>query len=508
MNNRFYQQRSITFALIFLFAVPATLFGFNVYINDELREEIPPSFLKNYTYPVPSEGRFTAGVSVLEILPLFSSVYKMEIVHAAGTETLRGDDTADRFRQWLFLPRPSGDIDLQTDEKTYRRIRELRLWGEELYSRQLSIWISWEGLKELKEELNRFADYHQLEFNILEVPSIDSKLTSAARGGGILPDLCMVQSDYLPALTESRVLQRLDYFELPGILDKGTAAFTREGSTWAVPFYFDTQLVFYNPELIDLLSGAAYPAAGWTLDEFEKLCSKLQAAGISPITWNAYSAYWLIPFQIGFGKDSVLEKDGSIVIDDEATEKALDYILWLKDMGYLDIRERDGMMGRFFSGDVAMILSGSYSIPEFERLGIPFETAPYPRNPAAGEFISPLLDFKAFAITRKTRHPVLARRVIEYLSGIGVQQRFCGSVSKLPAHTEAWNITKLQNPYYETLYESYRIGTIIPPEDSYKIYKNTMWKLLRFAITGEMSVEQTLSEGQNIINNKLKSRRD
>ncbi len=194
------------------------------------------------------------------------------------------------------------------------------------------------------------------------------------------------------------------------------------------------------------------------------------------------------------------------MINDDPTRTALEYILSLQEKGYLDFRERDGMISRFLTGDVAMILSGSYSIPEFESLHIPFAVAPYPYNEKAKKSIAPLLDFKAFAITRKTKAPILARRVIEYCTGTGVQQRFCHEVSKIPANTRAWPVMKLQNQYYDTLYKSYTIGAVIPPEDSYKIYKNTMWKLLRFALTGEMSVEETLEEGQRIIENKLKTR--
>jgi len=479
----------------------------DLYINGNYRKTLSTAALENSTYPVASGSRFRAGVSLLEALPLFTGAYKMEIEHAFGTEIIEGENLADRFHNWMLFVHPDYP-DMETDGKTFRRVREIRIFGEELESNSLRIWIAWEGLPELREELDRFAAIHNIQFDILEVPSIDSKLTSAARSGGTLPDLCMVQSDYLPALTEGRVLQRLDYLSLPGLLEKGTEAFSRDGSPWAVPFYFDTQLLFYNPKLLNAVSGVPVPEPGWTLSDFEKICSALLKEGVSPITWNAYSAYWLVPFQIGFGKESVLENDKSILIDDRPTRRALQYITGLREKGFLDIRERDGMMSRFFSGGVAMILSGSYSIPEFEKLGIPFSVAPYPYNSETGKHISPLLDFKAFAITRKTKNPVLARRVIEYLSGQGVQQRFCEKMSKLPANTKAWNITGLRNPYYETLFESYKIGTVIPPEDSYKIYKNTMWKLLRFVITGEMSVEKTLSEGQKIINNKLKTRRD
>lgn len=490
----------------------------NLYVNGEYRGGITSAFIEEHSYKLRFRGPYSSGISLLEVLPLFLDVYRIEVefegrAAAAGdtgsadvprnsrSEILRGGNLADRFGKW-YLTVGGGAVHLLTEDRTYGELSSINIWGEEIPGDELTVWIGWEGITELKEEFARFEKLTGITLNIQEVPSIDSKLSSVARGGGPVPDLVMIQSDYLPELTKSGILQKLDYMVPEHILEKGIAAFIREGGHWGIPFYFDTQLVFYNPELVQKA-----PPLDWDLEEFEAVLQDLRSRGIAPITWNAYSAYWFIPFQLGFGKESILESDNSITVDDPPTQKALRYIIDLTERGLLDIREREGMMSRFLTGGVAMILSGSYSIPEFEKLGVPFAVAPYPYNRKTRKPVSPLLDFKAFGITKRTRNPVLARRVIEYLTGIGVQQRFTAAVSKLPANTEAWSIIEGENPYYDTLYKSYRAGTVIPPANSYKIYKNTMWKLLRFALTGQLTAEETLRKGQEIIDNKLKARR-
>lgn len=485
-------------------AFPAAVFpssaDVDLYVNGEHRGSITSDFINRYSYKLSFRGAYPSGVSLLEALPLFFDVYRMEVEVGGRSETLRVDNLADRFGGW-HIAASGGAIHLLTEERTYKEITAIRIWGEEIHGRKLTVWIGWEGINELKRELSRFEELTGVSLDVQEVPSIESKLSSVARGGGPVPDLVMIQSDFLPELTKSGILQKLDYM-LPGyMLEKGIEAFTRNGGHWGIPFYFDTQLVFYNPKLVP-----EAPFPDWNLQEFEAVLQKLHANGIAPITWNAYSAYWFIPFQIGFGKKSILKSDDSVIVNDPHTRKALHYIIDLKERELLDLREREGMMSRFLSGEVAMILSGSYSIPEFQNMGVPFGIVPYPYNSGSGTPVSPLLDFKAFGITKRTRNPVLARRVIEYLTGVGVQQRFPAVVSKLPANTEAWTMMKDKNPYYGTLYKSYSIGTVIPPADSYKIYKNTMWKLLRFALTGQLTVEETLRKGQEIIDNKLKAR--
>jgi hypothetical protein len=54
---------------------------------------------------------------------------------------------------------------------------------------------------------------------------------------------------------------------------------------------------------------------------------------------------------------------------------------------------------------------------------------------------------------------------------------------------------------------SYRQGRAVPPERAYGVYKNTMWKLLRFVFSGRMSVEEVLSTGQRLIDNTLREAR-
>ena len=116
------------------------------------------------------------------------------------------------------------------------------------------------------------------------------------------------------------------------------------------------------------------------------------------------------------------------------------------------------MISLFASGRVAMILTGSYSIPLLEKLDVEFGVIPYPVVKPGGRSLAPFLDFKGWAVSRTTYSPVLARRLIRYLGGIGVQQRFPAELSKLPVNRECWQIMSRRNPYYSVLQRSAEIG--------------------------------------------------
>ena len=508
--NRLIRLFSAAGLFVFL-AVPVFSQSLEIEVNDLTRRRFSELDFDQLSYPVPRKDELTEGISLLEAAPLTAEAYRVEITtRRHGTETLTGDLGGSLHRWYLF--REGGEWTLETrgtpadsaggEPGVYTGVTKISVAGELLEADTLTVWISWEGTDLLKTEIARFADLTGMEIEVLEVPGIQSKLTSVARGGGDLPDLVMVQSDYLPELIGGRIIQRLDYIPAGHLLDKGNYAFSRDGGRWALPFYFDTQLVFSRPDITGPL-----PEDRWTLDEFESILEKILRSGVAPITWNAYSAYWLIPFQIAFGKERLLEPDGRIVIDDEPTRKALEYLVSLMDRGLLDVREREGMISRFVEGDVAMILTGSYSIPSFEKLGLDFAVHPYPYTTRTGNPVSPLLDFKGWAMTRKTKNPVLARRLMEYLTGVGAQYRFTEAVFKLPANREAWTVGETANPYFADLKASFEAGTVIPPNDVYPIFKNTMWKLLRFVFSGQMSIDAVLEQGQAIIDKKFQRRK-
>jgi ABC-type glycerol-3-phosphate transport system substrate-binding protein len=157
--------------------------------------------------------------------------------------------------------------------------------------------VSWEGVPLLKREIARFAELHGIRVKVTEVPKTDSKLLSVLRGGGTPPDVIMVQSDYIPDLVEAKAIQNVDSFVPETITSKGLFSFSAGGKVWAVPFYFDSQLLFSNPRLV------REPAASsWTLSDMERIAARIAGTGVVPMSWNVYSAYWLVPFQVSFGK--------------------------------------------------------------------------------------------------------------------------------------------------------------------------------------------------------------
>jgi ABC-type glycerol-3-phosphate transport system substrate-binding protein len=443
------------------------------------------------------DGSFAKGLSLGEIYPFISEIWGASALTRSGVRTLRTEGLAERMYAAYLVESGPGGYDLVIGTERLRGLERLDLLGEALSETGLEVWLSWEGVPEIKAELARIASIKGLQLKALEVPNTQTKLVATARGGGREPDLALIQSDYIPSLAGGKLLQSLDYVDRGELAAKGFEAFSMGGRNWAIPFYYDAELLFYNRKL------ARAPGPDYCLADLEAWAAALKGSVRAPLAWNLYSAYWLLPFMLGFGKDRLIEADGGVRVDDEPTRKALEALLGLVREGLLVPAERDAMVSWFATGQAAYILSGSYSIPEFSRLGLDFAVAPYPLAAKGGRPIAPLLDFKGFAISRRTRSPVLARRVIQALTGQEFQARFAKALGKLPANEAAWADSAEGNPYYEALSLSAARGFVVPPAEAYGVFKNTMWSVLRLAVSGQMGVPEALAAAQRVIDGNM-----
>ena len=361
--------------------------------------------------------------------------------------------------------------------ETLGEILSVEIEGEILDSHSIEIWLDWEGISALKSIIARFGELHQIEISVQEVPKAASKLRAIVRAGGRVPDIVMVSSSDICDLVWEDAIQPLDYINPINL--SGRNSFTYNERLWAIPFYADTQLALFNRKVVENID------RNWTLEEFESISQNLGelAAG-----WNIYSAYWFIPFQLGFGKSSLIE-DGELIITDQPTISALAYLVDKVSDGTFRALERDAMVSLFAAGKTGVILSGSYMIPQLEEIDLDYGIAPFPFP------LRPLLDYKGFSIAKKTRSPILARQIIEHLTSVKIQQVFCENTYKIPANQSALRIIDLP----EDMKRSMENGYPIPCSPLYGLYKNTMWKLLNLALSGKMEVEAVLESGQEII---------
>jgi len=493
-------------------------------VNGKAYARYDYSDLLDYSYAIPDQKSYTilnasaqsfndtenliVGISLDEIFPVMVEAWELKVVIGLDYFNLKDPELAELLPHYLlFIGKLQHDGSIQTAELPHI---ELDLIGEVSTEKSMEIWVSWEGINELKAEIQRFATMHAVEVHTLEVPKISSKLVQTQRGGGAVPDVVMVQADYINELVQSNAIQALDYLDSTALEKAGKASFSLYGKQWAIPFYYDSQIMICNADIFTKAN--INPTAIRNLSDLQKAATTIRDASVLkgsgqavvPMSWNVFSAYWLLPFQYGFGKTYLVESNGSIRVNDKPTIDAVAYLLSLIDQGLLSADERDAMLSNFVSGRTAIMLSASYMIPELIRLNVPFHVLAFPINQDTGRPIAPILDFKGFSITKRSRNTVLAKRLIQYLCGLGVQQRFPNAVYKLPALPGAMLGHASAEGVRNAIQKSASAGVGIPADIAYGVYKNILWNILRLIIDRKFTISDGLNEAQRLIDAQLK----
>ena len=450
--------------------------------------------------PIDQSDSYLFGITLDELFPILIDAWKLTVLINGRGSAIDNPMLAEELGNLAIVigyQDKTGTVDLLDDTIV------IDIAGEQSTDRIVEIWLSWEGVEQLKDEIQRFADMHDITVKSLEVPKISSKLIQTQRGGGSLPDVVMVQSDYIDELVQANTIQALDYLKLDGFSTAGIDSFNLYRRQWAIPFYFDSQAIICNGDVFSRIGLNANDIR--TLDDLEQAAAAVKtyaathSVPIVPMSWNLYSAYWLLPFQYGFGKTHLIESDGTVDVADKPTVEAMEYLISLLDRSLLSANERDAMLSNFITGKTAMMLSASYMIGELERLGLSFFIVPFPVNQKTGAKIAPILDYKGFAITKRSKNPILARRLIQYLTGIGVQQRFTTTVNKLPALELAMQIDQFDSQIRKAVKLSAAGGQCLPPDPAYGIYKNVLWSMIRLIIDRKFTVSDGLKEAQRLI---------
>ncbi|MCG8451688.1 MAG: extracellular solute-binding protein [Spirochaetales bacterium] len=466
----------IPLALVCALEIP----GVEVRLNGQILPIMNPdgdSHRPLFDYP---EGE---GLPLLECLPLTAPMLSVEILTDSQSRVL-DEGEAEQFLQGYLVRHKNGDWDAYWSHGVMRNVQTMDVRGEALEPGKLLFWFSWEGADQWQALAHRFSQIHGIEVEALSVPSLSGKMLSTARARRPLPDLALLSSSDIPSLTTASLLQEVGNLE--DFTTSALEAFAYRGGEWAIPIYGDAQITVYNPNLLSL------PQPG--LEGFEEALKILRDNGV-PACWNAYSGYWFLPLSLGFGRETIVDEEGEVPMNDAASLQALEWLLERTMANDVLPREREGMMGRFLTGESGLMLTGSYSIPNLEASHVPYALAPFPTPP--------LLDYKGMSVSRRTRMPAAARAFAAYCSHPGPALWFCESLGKLPATSSGVSLLGEES---WVLQDAAVRGQVIPPNTSYSAYKNTLWKLLALVLSNQLSPQEALEAGQSILDEKKQRR--
>lgn len=337
--------------------------------------------------------------------------------------------------------------------------------------------IGWEASALETEAINngiaQFEESHpNIKVNYTTVPSgstYTTRLLSSAASGS-LPDVMFMESmSYRTFASRDILLDLTDMFDenfsLDDFVDSSQQIMDINGKIYGVSSSSVMPLVFYNKDVFDE-AGIEYPSANyedtWTIDEFREIAKQLtsEEAGTYGVYGMENSGMW----------PALTVANGGGYFNDDYTESTFnceenkEVFQIIKDIRTVDgsapeasITDSVGMsdVQMLSTGQVAMLVDGSWSLQELATLDFNVGMAPLPRftdGPAVSAAQAHL-----YCISKTSEHPEEAWEFIQFLCSIDFQRSLVSSGLWLPNRNSLYTEEGVDSWYNEEIMgEDYR----------------------------------------------------
>ena len=308
----------------------------------------------------------------------------------------------------------------------------------ELGEVSLEVWYTFaaETLEEevFLESVDSFIEETGIDVKATRVSYGDSdQLFMTAAQGGEAPDLIRISSDSLGKFGEVRVDGAPLFEDLRPHLtpnqrdrfDSVSLESMRYGdSLYAVPASFDCLSLIYNKALFD---GIEEPNENWTLDD---LMSAGQQVGLE---FPVKNAYWWFPFLGGFGGE-LFDENGTPTLDENGAAESLEWMMDLElEYGIVpEGTQKISMENSFEAWDTAMVIDGPWNWARYGKGIDNLGQTLLPKVSQDGDYLSPLVTYKGWAVSKQSPQKVAATDLALYLSSDEVQKEFALQTYTIP----------------------------------------------------------------------------
>ena len=321
-------------------------------------------------------------------------------------------------------------------------------------------WMFWDDLdatedlisKGYKDVIDRFNKDYEGKYHVTPITTnleeYYAKL-NALVAAGTTPDVFIVSpgpnlTDYV---TPGVAAPLDDYLAQDGWKDTFTSdavfsQMTYDGKIYAVPLNTAAACCFYNTEMFK--DAGVEPPKTW--DEMLSVCEKLKAAGYTPLSISAGTA-WCLSMVGGYlceaeGVDLAAIADGSDSWTngklEAAATKLKDFSQYFQPTAAGDTN--DVATANFYNGEAAMLIQGSWAIAQINGSNPDFESK-------CGVFQFPGVDkiiakSDSLAMSSTTKHPEAAAALIKYFTDDTAQKYTAEVGGKIPVTKVEYDASK------------------------------------------------------------------
>lgn len=325
--------------------------------------------------------------------------------------------------------------------------------GEQTVVRFWAFGREGEVVRQLLPEFERLHPGVRVEVQQVPWTAAHEKLLTAFAGGAT-PDVAQLGNTWIPEfvalgalapldarLASSTTVERADFFA--GSWDGNVV----DGTTWGLPWYVDTRVIFYRTDLV-AATGAPWPPRTWA-EWREAMVRVKQRAGpdrfavLLPI--NEWDKPLILGLQAGAGLLDPGGRHGAF--RDPRFRRAMAFYVDLFGAGLAPPVTDSGIANlyqQFAEGYFAMLVTGPWNLGEFRRRLPPemqdrWATAPLPAPATADGYPGfSLAGGSSLVLFRHAGTSDAAWQLVEHLAEPAQQERFFALAGDLPARISAW----------------------------------------------------------------------
>src|SRR6185295_5110565 len=313
----------------------------------------------------------------------------------------------------------------------------------------------------VRELVPGFEKRHpEIRIEVQQIPftAAHEKLLTAYVGDAT-PDAAQLGNTWVPEFVSLHALAPLDERiarsaakhredSFPGVWDTNVV----DGRTWGLPWYVDTRLLFYRPDLV-ASAGVRWPPRSW--DEWREAMvgiKRLGGSGRFAILLPIDEYEQPVIFGLQTGAELLADGGRRGAFRDPRFRRAMAFYLDLYTSRLAPGLDRQGLANlyqQFAECYFAMVITGPWNLGEFrsrlppaiqdrwatEPLPPPEAGMPYPGLSLAGG--------SSLVLFRHARQPEAAWQWLEYLAEPAQQARFYELSGDLPGRPSAWKLAKL-----------------------------------------------------------------
>ncbi len=340
--------------------------------------------------------------------------------------------------------------------------------------------------------------------------------------GEATPDVSQLGNTWVPEFAALDALEPLDgrvaaspsvrrgtYF--PGIWATNVVADT----TFGIPWYVDTRVMFYRA---DLLRRAGYDASPTSWAGWMEAMRKVKALG-APTEFAALLPLdeWALPVILAMQNGATLLDSAGRhgAFRDPRFREALAFYVSIFSGGLAPAvanTQISNVFQEFARGRFAFYVTGPWNIGEFRRR-LPAElqdswmTAPLPGPDGAASGTS-TAGGASLVVFRASEHKDAAWRLVEFLSEPAQQVRFYGLSGDLPPTTTAWEDTVLANDVHARAFREQLERTIpLPAVPEAELIVQRVAQYAEQVARGALTMDGALAALDGEVNRILEKRR-